>query len=160
MQYDLCRHIKTNGVQCQSPALAESQWCYFHSRLHQSHQPYRYTPQTRGYLIPGQHIELCILEDRASVQSALSIVINALATGRLEPRRATALLYGLQLAGSNAARISDPIRRNVVRTVQSTPEDLDIAKPGAMLEELPYFDNLGGEEDMEEDEDEDEDDRY
>ena len=36
MQYDLCRHIKTNGVQCQSPALAESQWCYFHSRLHQA----------------------------------------------------------------------------------------------------------------------------
>jgi hypothetical protein len=149
MQYDLCRHIKTNGLQCQSPALTDGPWCYFHSRLYQSHQAFRYTPQTRGYLVPGQHIELCVLEDRESVQSALSVVINALATGKLETRRATALLYGLQLAGSNAARISDPIRRDVVRTVQSTPEGLDIAEPGAVLEDPPFFDDSDEDEDEE-----------
>ena len=102
MQYLLCRHIKTNGLQCQAPSLSEGQWCYFHSRLHQRHSAFRHTPATRGYLIPGQHIELTTLEDRESVQVALSVVINALATGQLEPRRATALLYGLQLASSNA----------------------------------------------------------
>lgn len=57
---------------------------------------------TRGYLISGQHIELTALEDRESVQVALSVVINALATGNLDIKRATALLYGLQLASSNA----------------------------------------------------------
>jgi hypothetical protein len=72
MQYDLCRHIKTNGLRCQDAALTEA---------------------TRGYLIPGQHIELTALEDheedRKSVQVSLSVVINALATGQLEIKRAT-----------------------------------------------------------------------
>ncbi len=34
MRYLLCRHIKTNGVQCQSPSLADAQYCFFHARLH------------------------------------------------------------------------------------------------------------------------------
>ncbi len=157
MQYDLCRHIKTNGLQCQSPALTGGPWCYFHSRLHQSHQNFRYTPQTRGYLIPGQHIELCALEDRESVQSALSIVINALATGKLEPRRATALLYGLQLAGSNAARISSPIARDIVRTVESSPEGLDIAEAGTVIEDIPWYEHFENEINDDEDEEEEED---
>jgi len=32
--YQLCRHIKTNGQRCQSPALLGSAFCYFHSRVH------------------------------------------------------------------------------------------------------------------------------
>ena len=150
MQYLLCRHIKTNGLQCQAPSLSEGQWCYFHSRLHQRHSAFRHTPATRGYLIPGQHIELTTLEDRESVQVALSVVINALATGQLEPRRATALLYGLQLAATNSARIqSEPYAPNVVRSLHSTPDGLDLAEPGAVFEITEY------EEDEEEDEDDD-----
>jgi hypothetical protein len=159
MQYDLCRHIKTNGLQCQSPSLTEGPWCYFHSRLYQSHQGFRYTPQTRGYLIPGQHIELSVIEDPESVQTALSVVINALATGKLETRRATALLYGLQLAGCNATRLTDPSARKVVRSVQSTPEGLDIAEPGAVLEpsyRYEEFTDYEEEDDDEDNEDEDE----
>ena len=73
MQYELCRHIKTNGLRCQDAALTEA---------------------TRGYLIPGQLIELTALEDheedRKSVQVSLSVVINALATEQpLEIKRAT-----------------------------------------------------------------------
>ena len=83
MQYELCRHIKTNGLQCKGAALAGGIWCYFHHRLHQRHSAFRPTQATRGYLIPGQHIELTALEDRESVQVALSVVINALAIGQL-----------------------------------------------------------------------------
>jgi len=135
MQYPICRHIKTNGLQCQSPSLMEAPYCYFHTRLHQRHAAFRHTPATRGYLIPGQHIELTALEDRESVQIALSVVINALATGNLEPRRATALLYGLQLASINSAHLHlKPHAPKVVRTIDSSPEGLDLAEPGTMLD--------------------------
>jgi hypothetical protein len=81
------------------------------------------------------------LEDPESVQMALSMVINALATGHLETKRATALLYGLQLASMNTARLQlEPYAPNVVRTVDSSPEGLDLAQPGAMLE-LSELDN-------------------
>ncbi len=150
MQYSLCRHIKTNGLQCQSPSLSSSDWCYFHSRLHQRHTSFRHTAATRGYLIPGQHIELTALEDRESVQVALSVVINALATGHLETKRATALLYGLQLASMNTARLQlKPYAPDVVRTLESTPDGLDLAEPGATLTFLP------DEEEEEDDEEED-----
>ena len=130
MPYRLCRHIKTNGLQCHSPALDHGQWCYFHHRLHGRHEKYRPTEATRGYLIPGQHIELTALEDRESVQVALSVVINALATGNLDIKRATALLYGLQLASNNARGLrTEPFAANVVRTIEPSPEGLDLGEP-------------------------------
>jgi hypothetical protein len=155
MQYPLCRHIKTNGLQCQAPSLTEGDWYYFHNRLHRGHSTFRHTPATRGYLIPGQHIELAPLEDRESVQVALSLVINALATGQLETRRATALLYGLQLASSNSANLDlKPYAPHVVRSVQSTPEGLDLAEPGAMLEFVEEYDERVDADDPDDDEDE------
>src|SRR5258708_6636825 len=138
MQYPLCRHIKTYGLQCQSPSLSSGDWCYFHTRLLQRHTSFRHTPATRGYLIPGQHIELTALEDRESVQVALSVVINALATAHLEPNRPPALLYGPRLPSMTPARLQlKPYAPDVVRTLQSTPDGLDLAEPGATLTFLP-----------------------
>jgi hypothetical protein len=164
MQLTLCRHIKTNGTRCKAPSLTDGTWCYFHHRLHQRHTAFRPTAATRGYLIPGQHIELIPLEDRESVQVALSVVINALATGQLDIKRATALLYGLQLASNNAAGLqTKPFAPDVVRSVESSPEGLDLAQPGAVCEvedtpEIPLLweafedDNEDEEEDSEEEE--------
>ena len=159
MSYRLCRHIKTNGLQCHSPALDDGQWCYFHHRLHGRHEKYRTTEATRGSLIPGQHIELAALEDRESVQVALSVVINALASGNLDIKRATALLYGLQLASNNIRGLrTEPLAANIVRTIEPSPEGLDLAEPGAVVEEAS--DNLTWEpveEDDEEQQKEDDD---
>jgi hypothetical protein len=135
MQYELCRHVKTNGLQCKAAALNGGIWCYFHHRLHQRHSAFRPTEATRGYLVPGQHIELAALEDRESVQLALSVVINALATGQLDIKRATALLYGLQLASNNARGLyTEPSAASTVRTIEPSPEGLDLAEPGAVYE--------------------------
>jgi hypothetical protein len=104
-------------------------------------------------LLRAQHIQLTALEDRESVQVALSVVINALASGQMEARRATALLYGLQLASSNAASLNTkPFAADVVRSVESTPEGLDLAQPGATLEIIDYNLTLDEEEDEEDDE--------
>jgi hypothetical protein len=160
MQYELCRHVKTNGLQCKAAALAGGIWCYFHHRLHQRHTPFRPTQATRGYLIPGQHIELAALEDRESVQVALSVVINALAIGQLDIKRATALLYGLQLASYNARGLhTEPFAASTVRTIEPSPEGLDLAEPGAIVEvedtdETPLLWE-GFEHDREEEENED-----
>ena len=133
MEFDLCRHIRTNGTRCGSPALRDKDYCFFHSRLAQHHTGFRHTAETRGYLIPGQHIQLNPLEDRDSIQVALSVVINALATGQLDIKRATAILYGLQLASNNAVRLDlDPYPLDVVRTAEQTPDGQELATPAVM----------------------------
>jgi hypothetical protein len=159
MQLTLCRHIKTNGTRCQAPSLTGDIWCYFHSRLHQTHKRFRHNDATRGYLIPGQHIQLSALEDRESVQVALSVVINALATGNLDTRRATALLYGLQLASHNAASLNTkPYAPRVIRDVEPGPDGLDLAQPGATIEINEDYDpeaDLALDDDEEEDDEQD-----
>lgn len=135
MNTPICRHIKANGTQCGSPSLTNGSLCYFHNRLHQRHRRFRHTEATRGYLIPGHHIELTALEDAESVQLAISMVINALATGALEIKRATALLYGLQLASINSARLRlEPDASKVVRSIASSPDGLDYAISGTALD--------------------------
>jgi hypothetical protein len=152
MKLDLCRHIKTNGLRCKSPAVTETVYCYFHTRLHRHHAAFRPQGEAARYVIAGQHVQLLALEDRESVQTALSVVINALALGQLETRRATALLYGLQLAAINAAKLNtQPYAPNIVRSIDSSPEGLDLAEPKTTIEFL-------NEQESEEDDDEDEED--
>ena len=96
MQYRLCRHIKANRSKCKSPALRGQDFCYFHNRHHRRHPGTRLSPGA-----PGKPIYLDPLQDRGSVQIALSAVVNALAMGTLDTRRASTLLYGIQLAASH-----------------------------------------------------------
>jgi hypothetical protein len=159
MYVALCRQIKTNGLRCKAPAMTETPYCYFHCRLNERHSGFRHTAASRGYLVPGQHIQLSALEDRESIQVALSLVINALATGALDTRRATTLLYGLQLASSNAAHLNlAPYAPDVVRTAESTPDGLDLAEPGATLD-LAHL-ALQNQDDEDEDEEEEDDEQY
>jgi hypothetical protein len=152
MQYDLCRHIKTNGLRCKSPAVTATVYCYFHTRLHHRHAAFRPQGEAARYIIPGQHLQLIPLEDRESVQTALSVVINALALGQLETRRATALLYGLQLAAINSAKLNtQPYAPEVVRSIDPSPEGLDLAQP-ATIEIDEYQENEDEDENDEDDE--------
>jgi hypothetical protein len=164
MQYPICRHIKTNGLQCQSPALRHTEFCYFHYGLLKRHTGFRHTETTSATLIPGKHIQLSPLEDRESVQLAISTVVNALATGQIETQRATAILYGLQLASHNASHLNtEPSPRNVVLTVQPSPDGHDLAEPGAVIDildesEIDYNEDDEDDDDEDEDEEDDEDD--
>jgi len=162
MQYALCRHIKTNGTQCEAPSLSEGQWCFFHSRLHQRHNRFRPIEAASDSIIRAQPVHLSALEDRESVQVALSVVINALASGQMESRQATALLYGLQIASSNLARIaSNPSPSKVVLSAEPTADGQYLAEPGAVceVEDTPHTPLLWeGFEDDDREEDEDDDD--
>lgn len=92
----LCRHIKSNRIQCQSPSLKHSSYCYYHDR----HHNFRIRKTNRRPL-PKYDIQLHALKDAESIQFALSLIITALASGDLDSDRASALLYGIQLASSN-----------------------------------------------------------
>ncbi len=142
MQVDLCRHIKTNGLQCHAVALSGGVFCYFHNRLHRSQDPYR----DKTYLYPhrvesGMYIHLSELEDAESIQIAISSVVNALATECITEKRAYALFQGLYLASANARRLRN-VRHpaQVVRDLykeswSSIPEgNCDIAPPGRTCE--------------------------
>src|SRR5271170_5822665 len=135
MQIALCRHIKTNGTQCQSPSLADGLWCFFHTRLHQRHSRFRPIEAATDSIVRAQPVHLSALEDRESVQVTLSVVINALASGQMESRQATALLYGLQIASSNLARMnSNPSPAKVVLSAEPTTDGQYLAEPGAVYE--------------------------
>ena len=144
MQYPLCRHIMTNGTQCEAPALKDDQWCFFHSRLHQRHHRFRPIPTVTDSITRIQPVHLSALEDHESIQVALSVVINALASGQMEIRQATGLLYGLQIASSNVARLSPkPSPPEVVVTAEPTSDGQYLAEPGAVYEfdDLPRSDS-------------------
>lgn len=84
-----------NGAKCHSPALHDKPYCYFHARLHQMAA----RPKS-----PEEPLAIPVLEDRCAIQLALSQVLSALATAKIDPRRASLLLYGLQIASQNVER--------------------------------------------------------
>ena len=122
----ICRHIHTNGKRCGSPALREQTYCYYHRSLRTTHsaadpanrEPVIITSTDGGrdqIIYPTPRLTLPALEDRESIQVALSLIIGALARNDLDSKRATTLLYGLQVASSNAANLDhQPDRDHVV----------------------------------------------
>jgi hypothetical protein len=123
--FPLCRHIRTNGLQCHAPALTDGVHCFFHSRLYRRHSGFYHNPAA---LPSGQQIQLAPLEDAESIQLAISVVVNALASGTLDTRRATAILYGLSLAAANARRVHVPYS-DAIRAFEHTPDGLDLVTP-------------------------------
>ncbi len=98
--YNECRHIFTSGKKCESPALTDQSFCYFHSntrkrpaRKDEAYEPY-IAPEDTAHNLPP-------LEDADAIQLAISDVVLALAANRIDPRRARILIYGLQVASQN-----------------------------------------------------------
>jgi hypothetical protein len=113
----LCRHIKTNGLRCQSPALVESAFCYFHTRTHMMAAP--------NY-IKFDDLKLPLLEDSASIQVAISKITAAFACSRIDARRTGLLLYAVQIASQNIDRTSRE-DSEMVHTMTVTNEGDELA---------------------------------
>jgi hypothetical protein len=88
-----CQHIKTNGLQCGSPALREHRFCYFHQRTRDLHHLRKRRPEMRLY-VP-------LLEDANAVQIAIQQVAEAIVEERIDPKRAGLLLFAFQTAACN-----------------------------------------------------------
>jgi hypothetical protein len=91
--YLACRHIKPNGVRCQSPALRSHAFCYFHSKLHSA---------TRiGF---ADDFRLPLPEDAAAIQISIGRIFEALLASRIDSRQSAQLLWGLQIASQTIPR--------------------------------------------------------
>jgi len=141
MSTQYCRHIRVNGERCNSPALANKLFCYFHVEFDRRHRrcsrirsdaPAILHPITLldgsqrdpvlAQPIPFSELDLPPLEDRHSIQMALSLIITALAQNRVDPKLATLLFYGLQVASSNA-HLLNPIPKRALGKVSLTVLD-------------------------------------
>ncbi|MGH9532101.1 MAG: hypothetical protein ACRD2Q_06880 [Terriglobales bacterium] len=125
LQYPTCNHVRTNGTVCQSPALRESNFCYFHQRERQRQDNLRQARTVKlSTKVPArddmdaeilESLALPVLEDAAAIQVAASAVVQAIASNHIRPRRAGLLLYALQIAALNLPRVrlnlyeTDPI---------------------------------------------------
>ncbi|MBB5341599.1 hypothetical protein [Tunturiibacter gelidoferens] len=145
METAICRHIKTNGRRCKSPCLGLSAFCYFHSRLLRRHRTLVETAPalpanepdipvsatgTPQYLPEALPIELDLppLEDVESIQVSISLLVAALARNRIDSKRAAVLLYGLQLASTNARSVTiEPAASSIVRALVRTKSGMDLA---------------------------------
>ena len=143
METVICRHVKTNGRRCKSPSLGLSAFCYFHSRLHRRHKnllenapallennsnPTSSATGQPQYLPDPLELELPPLEDAESIQVSISLLVAALARNRIDSKRAAVLLYGLQLASSNARSIIiEPATTSIIRHLARTKSGIDLA---------------------------------
>jgi hypothetical protein len=153
--YKECRHIMPDGSKCESPALKDMPYCYYHDRLHRS--------GSRQKSSAKNGIELQPLEDRSSIQLAISRVICALADGRLDASRAGQLFYGFQVAAQFASIIPKSAAGDSVDSLTRTrdgqelgPEKIKCFKSDD-CSTCPYYDECDGEVVGEQDEDDEED---
>jgi hypothetical protein len=122
--YNECRHIFTSGKRCQSPALQDQDFCYFH----QSNRRRPDTSRRSGQPTTLVH-HLPPLEDADAIQLAISDVVLALAANRIDPRRAQIIIYGLQVASQNNRQRSADRKLPTVREAHAHEDGSLVAPP-------------------------------
>jgi hypothetical protein len=118
--YQTCRHIKTNGLRCESPALREDQFCYYHSKIH--------TVGAEPHLKYGP-LQLPAPEDAAAILLSVARINDAIINDRIDLKKATALLYGLQIAAQFVDRNHHSHEAKPIQSVELTPLGDELA-PG------------------------------
>src|SRR2546427_2822502 len=151
-----CRHIKTNGMQCESPALRRNRFCYFHKKWHDQ----RVVINSARARRTRAALDLPILEDADSVQVGLMQVMRLTLTGQLDSKTAGLMLYALQTASLNLRRTNfEPLHKTDIvidpRRVDETPlgedvwenEDFEDPEEEDPEEDDPQEDDLGQNDD-------------
>jgi hypothetical protein len=125
MKTALCNHVKTNGAVCESPALKNQSFCYFHTAARDRAKRQRRAAQLK---LPFQ---LPILEDANSIQVAIADTLNALLTGQIDHKTAGLVLYGLQTAATNLRHTDFEVSdydRHVDTYEPAEPAEEDVAE--------------------------------
>jgi hypothetical protein len=92
-----CRHVKTNGTQCGSPALKSKELCYYHEQ----NQPREVELYLDGERYTDGLIVLPVFEDAHSIQTVIRQVVQLMLSRRIDRKDAGVLLYALQIASCN-----------------------------------------------------------
>lgn len=120
-----CRHVFTDGHRCGSRCLRNEDFCYYH------HTRRRPAPPANLYRDVNSSFEMPIPEDRSAIQAGIGIVLQRVAQGQLDPKRAGLILYGLQIALGNFPKLYN-------QPVNSAPDVTDdpVLGPVAPIAEL------------------------
>jgi len=108
--YLACRHIRPNGIRCESPALRGHAFCYFHSKLHSTTR----IGVTDDFRLP-------LPEDAATIQFSIGRIFDALLAKRIDSKQAAQFLWGLQIASQTISRNE----RNDLETIPSLTVNKD-----------------------------------
>jgi len=145
-----CNHIMTDGVQCNSPAMARKKFCYLHCTWRKSTAV---PPGWRGKdaAAPESAADanlraaaraLPLLEDANAIQMALMQVMRLILTRQIDDKAARLLLSALRTASSNLKHMTvEPDWKKVVvnpAAVRYSPLDRSAEPP----EELAREDEL------------------
>ncbi len=145
MPINHCRHIKEDGVFCQSPPPHGRNYCYFHLRaLGRRIRMARALARREPF-----RLILPILEDMNAVHVALQQVLDAVSAGLIDHKLAGLMLYGLQQASANLRSATARPSLGVYDEKTDTgpraeeypgfeeefglPADLDLSKPPEVL---------------------------
>ena len=114
--YAACRHIKINGLRCESPALKSGQFCYYHAKLHTVGADVKFGP----LLLPPP-------DEPAAIRLSVARINEAILTGRLDLNKAASLFTGLRIASRFIDRnqFSDP--DDIVQSAEQTPDGYELA---------------------------------
>jgi hypothetical protein len=97
LPYELCGHVKDNGICCGSPALAGQRFCYFHFRIR------------RDVMSPANPIyDLPVLDNEQSLQVAIMELMRGLLNGEISERKAAVMLSAIKTAGSILRQVDKP----------------------------------------------------
>jgi hypothetical protein len=127
-----CRRILASGARCHSLALRGTNFCYFHQAQRSFGAENR--SRQKSLLVPS-------LEDRAGIHLAIAGILDSIGASKIDPARARAYLYGLQLAMQNLPKTGELAARDSVTHV-SCPQDSEefIALDEDELEQLEQDD--------------------
>lgn len=182
-----CRHIRPSGRRCQSFALRGKPFCYHHesvnAHLRTLHPPddgtqnilhpmnlsaekFQREPILADYFSKTRaplELRFPSLEDADSIQLSLSMVLTALGQNRIDLKRASGMIYALQVATANVRNTTHDAPHTVTEiltddsgNLMSTDED-----PEEVLETQRILEAIQQEQDEERAaENEDDDDDY
>jgi hypothetical protein len=114
--FNECRHILTGGDRCHAAALRNQPYCYFHNKLHRLSSP---SGETKPIPMPP-------IEDDSSIKLALNQIFGALNSPHMDTRRASLMLYGLQIAAQLTGR-SLPTPSHSVRNLSRQRDGSELA---------------------------------
>lgn len=121
-----CQHVRPSGRKCSAIALRGHRFCYFHLQSRRGYaQITSAEAVANGATAPAPQfatITLPMLEDRSAVQLVLTDVLRALAANQIDTKRASLLLYGLQIASSNCSKYDGIGYHDPIYALELTPE--------------------------------------
>jgi hypothetical protein len=116
-----CHHIPTSGVQCASPAVGTTRYCYYHMQgrstaiKYYSEAPYTAIEE-----------DLPLFEDAHSIQIAIRQIASLLMQQKIDHKAAGLLLYSIQLALLNLKQLKaeKPLPAQVIVDLEEIEQTL------------------------------------